>query len=254
MSPLRILVIGFVAACIGGLLSFCARKRSATATSLWSAGAAILGVGAAAALEGFYPALFNNLFDSKSWFEWVELIPSPFALMLLPRSLVVMALGLFLGVTMVRPGPAKRAYLPIAAFATGFLLTWGLQAEHLPRGVETRTYAYRIYDMEDYQPSNMSAWQQHSDNWIAFLEWTLTPHTGYESFSYSTVKAMPDRFGGDVTKPESGDTTAYVFVKEYWKDGKQVGTIRTVRFGFLTTAEIQETFRNMVRARTTPGG
>lgn len=253
MSPLRILVIGFVAACIGGLLSLCARKRSGTATALCCAGAALLGVGSAEALDGFYPALFDNFFSKQSWFEWVELLPTPFAVMLLPRSLCVMAAGLLIGFVAVRPGAAKRSWWAVGTFVLGFFLTWGFAAEHLPRGVEARTYAYRIYDMEDYQPSNMAGWAKHSDNWIAFLEWTLTPHTGYESFDYSTVKAMPERFGGDITKPETGDTTAYIFVKEYWKDGKQVATIRTVRFGFLSTAEIQSEFRNMVRARTSAG-
>lgn len=213
----------------------------------------LAGVVAAAMLQMFYPVLFDHFFYCESWIEWAKYAGTGYSLMLLPRSLILLPLGFGGGFALsklLRPNQALSTGWPVAAFAACFLIVWGLEAEHLPSGTQTRVCVYRFTD------NKVS--EEQSNEWNKFLDWNWSPFFAYEVYSRENMpRALQlllnarDLLTNPHEQPNLDDST-FVFVKEYWANGKRVGVISTTKAGFKDAFELGEFYRNFARSRCTP--
>lgn len=242
---MRLLVVILVSALFGLLCRYLASSGKKGRLYLNLAYCALSGLVGASLLCEFFPVLFDHLFYYESWFEWLEFVGSGYACLLLPRSLILVPLGYLAGYLLAGSWIEIRASLgklsPLA-FLAGFMLAWACQAEHLPRGVESKVYVYRIagsqYDAND------------SEQWVRFLEWNWSPYFGYKTYSTGLSLSL---FSGEF-KLEIGKEgpPTYVFVKEYWKDGRKTSLIHASKSGQMTAGELASYFRNFARSRTSP--
>ncbi len=250
---LRLIVVLLVSGLFGlgcGLLS---RSREKNRLYLFAAIAALLGTAGATILQVYQPVLFDHFFSYESWFEWLPFLGSGFTLLFLPRSLILLPLGFAAGFATSRVFASKdqaKSLLPLASFAGVFLLCWYSQAEHLPRGVETRTYVYRFMG-EHYS-------REQSQDWLSFLEWNWSPHMGYEIYSRDDMprylQTLLDVKDVILEQPQAAgiDESVFVFVKEYWVNGKRTSYIYTSKSGFKNASELGAFYRNFARSRCSP--
>lgn len=246
MNPLRIFLAVIVPALFAIALGLLCRKRSKRATLIATVLGGLLGTGCGALLEYAYPAMFTHIFSRDCWLEWLPFVSAPsYLMMFLARSLFTMTVAFLVAFASTNPGWKQRSYYPAAAFVLGFGVLWAVEVPHHQLGVETRTYVYRIADLEE----DRDAWLAQSDPWVKFLDWNLTPYVGYESFDFTSANAMKDRMGGEVLKGKKG-TSVFVFVKEYWKDGKQAGVERVTLDGPCSAGQLRDALRNFVLNKT----
>lgn len=241
---MRMFVILLVSGFFGFAVAWLSRSQDKQRFYLQAGLAGLAGLIAAICLQLSYPVLFDHLFSRQSWFEWLPFVGSGFAMMLLPRSLILLPLGFGLGFGMASllAGREKLHCQALLAFLAGFFLLWGSNAEHLPAGVQTKTFVYRV--------TGSVCSRQDQDAFNSFLEWNWSPHFGYESYS----RGLSLSFLSGLLKVELGDDGPpfYVFVKEYWRDGKKTAELRTSCRGSLTASELAARFRCFARSRTSP--
>lgn len=210
--------------------------------------AAALGVGLCVVWSLLRPQQFQQLFDWDTWFEWLPLALSPYVMLILPRSLLVPALGFVVG--LVARGPKRIGLLPVAVFAAAVGVSWLGLTERLPSGVTTQVYVYRLDDVPHGDPAAMDEWDKQSDEWIRYLDFNFVNRFGYESFHLDWLDSdsMKERLGGEVKMPP-GQKRGFVAVKEYRRDGKVVGTTREVAFGYQTSAQLKQLALKVARRR-----
>lgn len=248
----RLVTVLAVSSLFGLACGALSRSQNKEKTILWAALAGLLGTIGATTLQIFHPVLFDHLFSLDSWFEWFPFLGSGYSLLLLPRSLILLPLGFAGGFALSKvcsKGNPLSSYKPLLSFTACFLLIWGTQAEHLPGGVQTKTYVYR------FMPSKYS--QEQSQEWVKFLEWNWSPHMGYEVYSRDDMPRVMQLVLGvrDVINdndPTTLDESVFVFVKEYWVNGKKTSVIRTSKTGFKNASELGWFFRNFARSRCSP--
>ena len=248
----RLVTVLAVSSLFGLLCGFLSRSQNKERTVLWVALAGLVGTIGATTLQIFNPVLFDHFFSLNSWFEWFPHLGSGYSLSLLPRSLILLPIGFAGGFALSKvcsKGKPFSSYLPLLGFAACFLLTWGTQAEHLSGGVETRTYVYR------FMPTKQS--QEQSQEWNTFLEWNGSPYLGYAVYSRDDMPRVMQLVLGirDVvvdSDPSNLDDSVFVFVKEYWVNGKKTSVIRTSKTGFKNAQELGSFFRNFARSRCSP--
>lgn len=241
---LRLIVVLLFSAAFGLAVGMLAGAREKARLWIFLAASAALGLLAAHVLELSYPVLFDHLLSWQSWFEWSEFLSAPAYLPLfLARSLILLPLGFAAGFGASRlvgksASPAwSLAY--VLSFLAGFSVCWWASSEHLPSGVSSRVYVYRIAGSESGDDGKEFA---------SFLDWNLSPHSGYEIYSRGLSL---DFFSGSL-KLEIGKSgpPVYVFVKEYLAHGSVCSTIRTSRTGYMSASELGDCYRNFARART----
>lgn len=244
---LRLLLVIFASGLFGAALGFLSRSKDSTRNFVYSGIAAFAGLLAAILLQASYPVLFDHLLSRQSWFEWTEFLTAPEYLpIFLSRSLILLPLGFACGYglssMLVKSGAGTRSCLPVAAFLAGFALIWATQAEHLPSGCSSRVYVYRI-----------SGSQSDDDGmeFAEFLDWNSSPHMGYEIYS----RGFSLDFLDGKLKLEIGKSgpPVYVFVKEYWLNGKRQSLIKSSLVGKQSASELGSYFRNFARSRCSPG-
>ncbi|MBY0359694.1 MAG: hypothetical protein K2W82_16955 [Candidatus Obscuribacterales bacterium] len=196
----------------------------------------LVGLFSAGLFHAGYPILFDHLLEAGTWTGWLPLRGPVFAY--LPSCPWVILVGFALGCGISCWGNAavgRFSWRPLPAFALGFLIVWGLSAEFLPPDVHSEV---KVYQFSDPQHED---WDDQSEAWIRFLETTCSPGMTY----YAGGPEGYRTFIGEEPRPKE---IVFVFVKQYYRDGKPINKIGTYRVGFLNAEELRTITESIARS------